>query len=65
MLEVAVFDTKPYDRESLSAASDGKNLRWRFHGTTDTGFYTGLFLNRSIRWSQARIVIAIMVNVGF
>lgn len=28
MTDVAVFDTKPYDRASLSAA--GADLRWRF-----------------------------------
>ena len=30
MLEAAVYDTKPYDREFLTAAS-GKKIRWHFH----------------------------------
>lgn len=30
MIEVAVYDTKPYDREFLTAAS-GKKVRWQFH----------------------------------
>jgi len=31
MIEVAVYDTRPYDREYLSAASRNKAIRWRFH----------------------------------
>ena len=31
MLEVAVYDTKPYDREFLPSPEGGKNLRWRLH----------------------------------
>lgn len=31
MLEVAVYDTRPYDREYLSAASQGHTIRWRFN----------------------------------
>ena len=31
MLEVAVYDTRPYDREYLSAASRGVAIRWHFH----------------------------------
>jgi len=31
MPEVAVYDTKPYDREFLPAAKGGKKIRWRFH----------------------------------
>lgn len=31
MIEVAVYDTRPYDREYLSAASAGKAIRWHFH----------------------------------
>jgi len=30
MLEVAVYDTKPYDREYLPAAPGAERLRWRF-----------------------------------
>lgn len=38
MLTVSVFDTRPYDRESLEHAT-GQNIRWRFHEfrlSTDT-----------------------------
>ncbi len=31
MPEVAVYDTKPYDREFLPAAKGGKKIHWRFH----------------------------------
>jgi D-lactate dehydrogenase len=31
MLDVAVYDTRPYDREYLTAAAAGKGIRWRFH----------------------------------
>ena len=31
MPEVAVYDTKPYDRESLPAADGGRRIRWHFH----------------------------------
>lgn len=31
MPEVAVYDTKPYDREFLSGARGAKKVRWRFH----------------------------------
>ncbi len=31
MPEVAVYDTKPYDREFLPAAKGGRKIRWRFH----------------------------------
>ena len=31
MLEVAVYDTRPYDREYLPSAKGGKSIRWRFH----------------------------------
>jgi D-lactate dehydrogenase len=31
MVEVAVFDTKPYDREYLSNAPGAEWLKWRFH----------------------------------
>lgn len=31
MPEVAVYDTRPYDREFLTAASGAKKIRWRFH----------------------------------
>ncbi|HWX19500.1 MAG TPA: 2-hydroxyacid dehydrogenase [Candidatus Binatia bacterium] len=31
MTEVAVFDTRRYDREFLPAASGSQGLRWRFH----------------------------------
>ncbi|MEO6873845.1 MAG: 2-hydroxyacid dehydrogenase [Opitutaceae bacterium] len=30
-MTVAVFDTKPYDREYLAQAPDAQRLRWRFH----------------------------------
>jgi D-lactate dehydrogenase len=30
MITTAVFDTKPYDRDSLQHASGGANLEWRF-----------------------------------
>jgi D-lactate dehydrogenase len=44
MPEVAVYDTKPYDREYLTAASDGR-IRWRFHefrlGPATVGAATG------------------------
>src|ERR1041384_1300529 len=39
MLEVAVYDTKPYDREYLPAVAGAENIRWRFHEfrlSTDT-----------------------------
>src|ERR1035437_1209885 len=31
MIEVAVYDTRPYDRKYLEAASGGERVRWRFH----------------------------------
>jgi D-lactate dehydrogenase len=31
MNTTAVFDTKPYDRDSLQRASQGTDLEWRFH----------------------------------
>ncbi len=31
MLEVAVYDTRPYDREYLSAAKGANQINWRFH----------------------------------
>jgi D-lactate dehydrogenase len=31
MITTAVFDTKPYDRDSLQRASQGTDLEWRFH----------------------------------
>jgi len=31
MIEVAVYDTRPYDREYLSAARGAARIRWRFH----------------------------------
>ncbi len=31
MIEVAVFDTKPYDREYLATAPGADRLAWRFH----------------------------------
>jgi D-lactate dehydrogenase len=31
MLEVAVYDTRPYDREHLPAAEGAGRIRWRFH----------------------------------
>ncbi|HMP83498.1 MAG TPA: 2-hydroxyacid dehydrogenase [Verrucomicrobiota bacterium] len=31
MLEVAVYDSKPYDRDSLPFAPNAKKLKWRFH----------------------------------
>ncbi|MSU59295.1 MAG: 2-hydroxyacid dehydrogenase [Pedosphaera sp.] len=31
MLEVAVYDTKPYDREYLPAVAEAGTIRWRFH----------------------------------
>lgn len=31
MIETAVFDTKPYDREYLAQAADADRLAWRFH----------------------------------
>ena len=31
MLEVAGYDTKPYDREYLPAATGANRIRWRFH----------------------------------
>jgi D-lactate dehydrogenase len=31
MPEVAVYDTKPYDREFLLAARGSESIRWRFH----------------------------------
>lgn len=31
MPEVAVYDTKPYDREFLQAAPGSERIRWRFH----------------------------------
>lgn len=31
MIEVAVFDTKPYDREYLARADGGARVTWRFH----------------------------------
>lgn len=31
MPEVAVYDTKPYDRKSLSHAPGSEHIRWRFH----------------------------------
>lgn len=31
MIEVAVFDSKPYDREYLSKASGPQSITWRFH----------------------------------
>ncbi len=31
MIEVAVFDTKPYDRQYLSHATSADRIRWRFH----------------------------------
>jgi len=31
MIEVAVFDTKPYDRHYLSHATSADRIRWRFH----------------------------------
>lgn len=31
MLEIAVYDTRPYDREYLPAAKGGEALLWRFH----------------------------------
>src|SRR4051812_638877 len=30
MVQAAVFDTKPYDREALEKASLGENIEWRF-----------------------------------
>ncbi len=31
MIEVAVYDTKPYDRQYLSQAPGGERIAWRFH----------------------------------
>jgi len=31
MIEVAVYDTKPYDRKSLEHAEGANRIRWRFH----------------------------------
>ena len=31
MIEVAVFDTKPYDREYLASAPGAERVAWRFH----------------------------------
>lgn len=31
MIEVAVFDSKPYDREYLSKAAGAQDITWRFH----------------------------------
>lgn len=31
MIEIAVFDTKPYDREYLSQAPGAERVMWRFH----------------------------------
>ena len=31
MIKVAVYDTKPYDREYLEAATKGKSICWQFH----------------------------------
>lgn len=31
MLKVAVYDTRPYDREHLPSAKGGKSIRWQFH----------------------------------
>src|SRR5262245_15999711 len=30
-VQTAVFDTRPYDREFLSAARDAERICWRFH----------------------------------
>lgn len=30
MITVAVYDTRPYDREYLERAGAGKNIEWRF-----------------------------------
>ena len=31
MIETAVFDTKPYDREYLARAACAEHIAWRFH----------------------------------
>ena len=31
MIEVVVYDAKPYDREYLSKAASAQNITWRFH----------------------------------
>jgi D-lactate dehydrogenase len=31
MIEAAVYDTKPYDRQYLEASNTKKSVRWRFH----------------------------------
>jgi D-lactate dehydrogenase len=31
MIEIAVYDTKPYDREYLAQAPDAERIAWRFH----------------------------------
>lgn len=31
MIEVAVYDTKPYDREYFGPKAGDKKIRWRFH----------------------------------
>jgi D-lactate dehydrogenase len=31
MIEVAVYDTRPYDRKYLERAEGGEGIRWRFH----------------------------------
>jgi D-lactate dehydrogenase len=31
MIDVAVYDTKPYDRKYLESAGKSRQLRWRFH----------------------------------
>ena len=31
MIETAVFDTKPYDREYLARAACAEQIAWRFH----------------------------------
>ena len=31
MIEIAVFDTKPYDREYLNQAPGAERLTWRFY----------------------------------
>jgi D-lactate dehydrogenase len=31
MMEIAVFDSKPYDREYLAHAVGAERITWRFH----------------------------------
>ena len=31
MMEIAVYDTKPYDREYLARAAGSDRVAWRFH----------------------------------